>query len=466
MPGRTTRIIRRLLAIVALAAAACEPTDEPVHEAPAPPSTIAACTVPPPDTVVARVGGEPVTATELDASMALRLHDFDMARYEMRAARLRELLLARVLGPDAAADGVSIAEYVRRQAAAAGLTETAFVDVAFERAGVTVALEQPDPPVVDVPVNEEPVRGNADAPVTIVLFCDFQSPHCRSMQPVLQRLLAAYPTQVRLVARDFPLPLHRDAQLAAEAAECARRQNAYWPYHDALLQAPGDLGRAALAAHAQRTGIDVARLTACLDAREAQAEVEADAAYARGLGLSVVPTTFVDGRYLRGPQRYEALRVQVDAALRRRGLAVPEPAERMATTPAPAPAPTLPGTARATTPPSTVESRVPSSTITLSRDLVERALADRPQLARQLEHPTADLGPGYEQRAVVRVAAVRAGGLFEAMGLQEGDVVMRVDGALLLDRGDGLFDALGARSTVSVLVMRRGLPFTFEYRIQ
>jgi protein-disulfide isomerase len=271
------------------------------------------------------VGGEPVTAAELDATIALRLHDFDMARYELRAAQLRELLLSRVLGPGAAADGVSIAEYVRRQAAAAGLTDAAFVDAAFERAGVTIELTPPDPPIVDVSVDDDPVRGNGDAPITIVLFCDFQSPYCRAMQPVLQRLLAAYPTQVRLVERDFPLPLHREAQPAAEAAECARRQGGYWPYHDALLQAPGDLGRAALSAHAQRIGIDVARLVACLDAHEARAEVDADAADARRLGLSVVPTTFVDGRYLRGPQTYEALRAQVDAALRRRGLPVPSP---------------------------------------------------------------------------------------------------------------------------------------------
>jgi protein-disulfide isomerase len=438
-----------------------------VHDAPAPPSTIAACTATEPEAAVAHVGGEPVTAAELDATIALRLHDFDMARYELRAARLRELLLSRVLGPGAAADGVSIAEYVRRQAAAAGLTDAAFVDAAFERAGVTIELTPPDPPIVDVSVDDDPVRGNGDAPITIVLFCDFQSPYCRAMQPVLQRLLAAYPTQVRLVDRDFRLPLHREAQSAAEAAECARRQGGYWPYHDALLQAPGDLGRAALSAHAQRVGIDVARLVACLDAHEARTEVDADAADARRLGLSVVPTTFVDGRYLRGPQTYEALRAQVDAALRRRGLPVPSPLERTAAAPAPTTTPaSVPAPVPSTAPPPSEAGGVPSSTIALSRALVEQELADRPRLERDLEHPTADLGPGYEQRAVVRVGAVRAGGLYEAMGLQAGDVVMRVDGTLLLDRGDALFDALGARPSVTVLVMRRGFPYTFEYRIQ
>jgi protein-disulfide isomerase len=303
--------------------------------------------------VVARVGGESVTATELDATMALRLHDLEMARYELRAARLRELLLARLFGPAAAADGLTVVEYVRREAAAAGLTDAAFVDAAFARAGVAIDLGPPEPPVIQLAGGDDPVRGPADAPVAIVVFCDFQSRYCRDMHPVLERLLAAYPTQVRLVARDFPLPVHRDAVTAAEAAACAGRQRAYWPYHDALLQDPGGLDRAALAARAHRVGIDVARLVACIDRREARADVEADAAEARRLGLSIVPTTFVDGRYLRGPQSYEALREQVDAALRRRGLAVPPPPAAIASGDQPGTAPAPP-----TSPPATQPGRV------------------------------------------------------------------------------------------------------------
>ena len=464
MPGRTIQTIRSLGALVAAClVAACERPGEPVHQAPAPPPTVASCVSTDDDAVVARVGGEPVTATALDATMALRLHDLDMARYELRAGRLRELLLARVLGPSAAADGLTVAEYVRRQAAVAGLSDATFVDAALARAGVSIDLSPPEPPVIEVAIADDPVRGPADAPVTIVVFCDFQSPYCRSMQPVLERLLAAYPTQVRLVARDFPLPLHRDAVAAAEAAECARRQEAYWPYHDALLQDPGGLDRAVLAARAQRVGIDVARLMACLDGREARAPVEADAAEARRLGLSMVPTTFVDGRYLRGPQPYEALRDQVDAALRRRGLPVPRPPAAAVATGGDQGSPSV---APATVPPASQTSGVPSSSIALSPGLVQRALADRPQLERNLDHPTTDLGPGIGHRALVRLGPVRAGTLYEAMGLQEGDVILRVDGTLLLERGDALFDALGSRPTVTVQVLRHGLPQTFEYRIR
>jgi protein-disulfide isomerase len=352
-----------------------------------------------------------------------------------------------------------VPEYVQRQAVAAATSETAFVVAAFTRAGVDVLLAPPEPPVLEVSIDDDAIRGRADAPVTIVVFCDYQSPYCAGMQPVLQRLLAAYPTQVRLVARDFPLPLHRDAQAAAEAAECAGEQDAFWAYHDVLSQERRDLERAALAGYAQRLGIDVARFVACLDERRMRAEVEADAAAARTLGLSVVPTTFVDGRYLRGPQPYEVLRAAVDAALARRGLTAPVAGASSTTLPR-RPSPAAPAAPEVQAVP------VPASTITLPAALVAGALASRERLAADLERPAYDLGPGYEGRVLVRVGRVRAGSLYEAMGLRPGDVVMRVNDALLFDSGDALFDAMRDHPTLTVQVLRHGLPQTYEYRVE
>lgn len=408
-----------------------------------------------PEDVAARLNDGAVIVRALDDGIRLRLYDLDRARYDLRMARLRELLLVRVFGSAASAEDLSVAEYVRRQASAAATSEPAFVAAAFERAGIVIELTPPEPPVVEVSADDDPGRGPADAPVTVVVFCDFQSPYCRRMQPLFLRLLADYPRQVRLVWRDFPQPGHRDAVRAAEAAECAGDQGAYWPYHDVLLQEQADLGRPALERYAARTGLAIPRFRTCLDERRMRTEVEADAAEARRLGLATVPTTFVDGRYLRGPQTYEGLRAAVTSALARRGLSVPAP------TPSAAGASSAPPTSL---PPD--GAAAPASIITLPAVDVQRALERRQRLARDLERPAYDLGPGYENRSIVRVRRVRPGSLYEAMGLHPGDVVVRVNDAVVLDGGDALFDAFRQHSTLTVQILRKGQPLTFEYRVE
>jgi protein-disulfide isomerase len=421
----------RALLLAVLFGAGCDRSKqlEPV----APPATSTTLAAPAIGPRAASIGGSPVTLAEVDASIRLRLYDLDRARHALRAAALRQLLMTRVLGP----------------AAAAGQRDAAFVAAAFERAGVEIDLKAPEPPILDVSIDDDPVRGPADAPVTIVMFCDYQSPYCRRMQPVLHRLLRQYAPSVRLVARDFPQPTHRDAVGAAEAAQCAGEQGRYWAYHDVLLQEQADLGRPALERYADRIHLDAARFQACLDEHRMQAEVAADAADARRLGVSVVPTTFVDGRYFRGPQTFDVLRAEVEAALGRRGIAPPVAAAGGAV-----------GSGADANEPAA------ASTITLARADVQRALAQGAALGRDLERPAYDLGPGYEGRGIVRVARVTPGSLYDTMGLHPGDVIVTVNGAVVLDGGDALFGALRDHGTVTVRLLRRGLPQTFEYRIE
>jgi hypothetical protein len=208
-------------------------------------------------------------------------------------------------------------------------------------------------------------------------------------------------------------------------------------------------------------GIDVARFEACVDERRQSDEVAADAAEARRLGLGIVPTIFVDGRYLRGPQPYEVLRAEIDAALVRRGLTVPTPAAPASPPAAPAAAPQP-----ASTPPRSASAPTPESSIALPAALVADALSRRGELERDLEHPVYDGGPGTERQTVVRVGTVRPGSLYAAMGFQPGDVVASVDGTLLVGGSDALFEALAAGAPVVVQVLRHGLPHTYEYRVE
>ena len=81
-----------------------------------------------------------------------------------------------------------------------------------------------------------PSIGPANAPIVIVEFSDYQCPYCTQWHDTTYKpLMAAYPGKIRLVYRNYPLPFHQNALMAAEAALCAGDQNAYWQYHDALF---------------------------------------------------------------------------------------------------------------------------------------------------------------------------------------------------------------------------------------
>ena len=163
-----------------------------------------------------------------------------------------------------------------------------------------------------------PARGPANAPVTIVEFSDFECPFCGRFEPELQRLSKAYPTQVRLIYRNFPLTsLHPDALHAAEAGVCADRQGKFWPMHDLMFAEQNALGIPALKQKAQRIGLDVKRFDKCLDSGAALQAIKKDEDAAEKLGLSGTPSTFIDGRFLNGAVTYAELTAIVNDELAR-----------------------------------------------------------------------------------------------------------------------------------------------------
>jgi len=88
-----------------------------------------------------------------------------------------------------------------------------------------------------IKTGSNPVRGSADAPVTIVEFSDFQCPYCARVEPTVEQVMQQYQGKVKLYFRDFPLSsIHPYAEQAAEASRCAGEQGKYWEYHDMLYQ--------------------------------------------------------------------------------------------------------------------------------------------------------------------------------------------------------------------------------------
>ncbi len=162
------------------------------------------------------------------------------------------------------------------------------------------------------------VRGPAQAPITIVEFSDFQCPFCGRLEPVLERVLARYPKDVRLVYRNYPLPeLHPQAEKAAEAGLCAREQGKFWEMHDLMFAEQQSLGDQDLKDKARRLGLDADKFAECLDSGRMRSAVEVDVKDGDALGIQGTPASFINGRFLSGAVDEDELSAVIDDELRR-----------------------------------------------------------------------------------------------------------------------------------------------------
>lgn len=165
------------------------------------------------------------------------------------------------------------------------------------------------------------VRGQADAPVTIEEFGDFECPPCAGISRGLDKLKQDYPAGLRVIFRHFPLAKHKHALDAAHAAEAAGLQGRFWEMHDLLFQqqatwhyAPNP--RSLFVDYAGRLGLDVERFRRDAASDHVKARVTADRERAASLGIAETPTLFLNGKQV--PKTFLApdrLRTAVDAAL-------------------------------------------------------------------------------------------------------------------------------------------------------
>jgi protein-disulfide isomerase len=160
-----------------------------------------------------------------------------------------------------------------------------------------------------------PIRGAADAPVTIVEFSDFQCGFCFRVNPTLTQLLDRYAGKVRLVFKHSPIEGHTAAPLAHRASYAAHQQGKFWEMHDRIFANQRAMDRESLLAHAGALGLDRAKFIADLDGPQSQAVLARDQAEAAKVGVDGTPTFFINGTPLVGAQPLDAFAAAVDRAL-------------------------------------------------------------------------------------------------------------------------------------------------------
>ncbi|MEZ5355072.1 MAG: thioredoxin domain-containing protein [Bryobacteraceae bacterium] len=168
---------------------------------------------------------------------------------------------------------------------------------------------------VEIPIQGAPGRGPAGAKVTLVEFSDFQCPYCAVAVGHLNKVLAAFPKDVRLVYKQFPLDSHSNARLAAAASLAAHRQGKFWPLHDRMYANFRAIDRDRILAWAREIGVDEKRFIADMDAPGTDAIVKSDIGHGWKAGVEGTPTVFVNGKKYQGSLEPEALGKVIQAEL-------------------------------------------------------------------------------------------------------------------------------------------------------
>jgi len=179
---------------------------------------------------------------------------------------------------------------------------------------------QPQPQEIrrfSIPEDDDPVYGPPDAPITIIEFSDYECPYCRKWHvEVWPRLLEAYPDQIRLIYRDFPLTnIHANATPAAAAANCANEQDKYWEFSELLFSGKQSLAPPGYQTYAEEIELDMVLFNECLDSGRQNDEIMADFEFAASLGISSTPTFFVNGIPVVGAQPFEMFSQLIDQEL-------------------------------------------------------------------------------------------------------------------------------------------------------
>lgn len=181
-----------------------------------------------------------------------------------------------------------------------------------------ISADQDDQQVYPVELGATyPALGPADAPVTVVVFSDFQCSYCADHEENLLKLRDEYGDLVRLVFKHYPLAFHDQARPAAIAAEAARLQGKFWEMHRALFANQRNLGPALYESLASDLGLAVSRFKEDLKSPRLAARVEADMALGGRCKLSGTPTTYINGFQVSGAVSPAKLRRHVSLALAR-----------------------------------------------------------------------------------------------------------------------------------------------------
>ena len=274
--------------------------------------------------VLFTAGGRSVTFGEFEQKYRAQIADTQADIYDEIYSDLESAIFSSLVEAEAKARGTDVSELIAAEVTDKMREYTEFERAELQRAllkklsaknTVNILLKEPPAVVQNVSVDDDPAVGPATAPVTVVMFTDFQCPACAQTHPVLKRVLAEFGSSVRLVIRDLPLEqIHPDAFMAARAANAARAQGKFVEYTEKLYSHQDALDKASLIRYASELGLNVNKFELDFNDEKTAAEIRKDIADGVSYGASRTPTIFVNGIKVRRLSA-DAFRTAISRAL-------------------------------------------------------------------------------------------------------------------------------------------------------
>lgn len=165
-------------------------------------------------------------------------------------------------------------------------------------------------PRVQISTQGSPFSGPENAPVTIVIYDDFECPYCAREAGPLKNLLKKYPEQVKLVFKNFPLSMHKHARIAAIAGLAAQNQGRFWPLHDLMFANFKQLNLGKIMELAGSVGLDMDRFEKDMKDKNLSERINADIQEGKKNGVRGTPTLFINGRRVQ-KRSIESLRLSL-----------------------------------------------------------------------------------------------------------------------------------------------------------
>ncbi|MEK7723316.1 MAG: thioredoxin domain-containing protein [Acidobacteriota bacterium] len=278
-----------------------------------------------PTDVLATVNNKPITSKAFNEKGGQTLYELRIGVYEKAFNYLETIIFTEVTGIEAKKADLTPADLIAREVTnkmkdytdeERENLENAFRQSLIKKYNIKFLLKEPVPFAQKISADDDPSQGVATAPVTIVMFSDFQCPACAATHPVLKKVIAQYADKIRFVVRDFPLTqIHQNAFQAAEAANAANSQGKFFEYAELLYNNQDSLDTASLKRFAAEIGLNQKQFDTDLASGKFAAEVKKDMVDGNEYGISSTPTVFVNGVKVRNLSA-QAFKKAIERALK------------------------------------------------------------------------------------------------------------------------------------------------------